>query len=102
MVVIEVGPLALVTCFGCCELEVGGYEGEPALVSGVRLLLAAGYDEAFRAVGGLEALKTDEAVLACELADPTPLRVSPCSDSVSSVGRCAASDDEGSDLMPSR
>ncbi len=44
-----------------------------------------------------EVLKTDDAVLTCELAEPTALRVSPVNDSLSSgVGRCGASDAEPS------
>lgn len=47
-------------------------------------------------------LNTDEAVLAWELAEPMPLSISPCMDSVSSALRCAASDVEMSGFVPSR
>jgi hypothetical protein len=38
-----------------------------------------------RSLGRAGALKTEQLELVCELADPTALRVSPTSDSVSSV-----------------
>ena len=75
--------------------------GEPDIVRGVELLLDA-REEAFKAAEELEVVKTEEAVLAWELAEPTPLRISPCKDSVSSVGGCAASDNDESYLAPSR
>lgn len=78
---------------------------EPALVRGVRLLLEARDEKLFSEADWLVALKTEEVVLAWELAEPTPLRMSPCADSVSSVGMsgCAASDMDRSDLAgPSR
>ena len=79
--------------------------GEPILVRGVWLLFEA-RDEAFTQADVLLALalKTDDTVLAWELADPAPLRISPWTDSESSVEGCAASDtnDEESGLEPSR
>jgi len=86
---------------GICE-EDGD---EPALVRGVRLLLEARDEKLFSEADWLLALKTEDVVLAWELAEPTPLRISPCADSVSSVGMggCAASDMDRSDLAgPSR
>lgn len=55
-------------------------------VRGVRLLILLELPpNVVVALFGPAALKTDETVLACELADPTPLRRSPCIDSVSSA-----------------
>lgn len=105
----EFGSLGLLPSWVClegCELgAVEGYMGEPALVSGVRLLLLEACDGALlaRAEAAPLVLKTDEAVLAWELAEPTPLSMSPGSESLSSGAGWAASDDEGgSDLTPSR
>lgn len=86
-------------CFAGCIFA--GCGGEPILVRGVVLLLEA-RDEAFNAADVLNVVKTDEAVLACELAEPTPFNISPCKDSVSSIGGCAASDNDESCLAPSR
>jgi len=64
---------------------------ESAFVNGVRLLT-------FRDVPDVDifgcwpgALKTDDTALVCELADPTPLRRSPCRDSLSSAWGADAS-----------
>lgn len=86
-------------CFAGCITAVCG--GEPMVVRGVRLLLEA-REEAFIAADELKVVKTDEAVLAWELAEPTPFKISPCKDSVSSIGGCAASDNDESYLAPSR
>jgi hypothetical protein len=88
-------------CLVWFELVFGGYVGEPATVSGVRLLLEV-CDEWFRTAEGTGALKTEDAVLAWELADPTPFSISPGRDSLSSVCTRAISHDEGSILTPSR
>lgn len=97
LVVLEV---AEERCFAGCMWEE--FVGEPIVVRGVRLLLEA-RDEAFIAADELlKVVKTEEVVLAWELAEPTPLRISPCKDSVSSVGGCAASDNDVSYLEPSR
>jgi hypothetical protein len=54
-------------------------------VRGVRLLMLLELPpNVVVVVFGPAALKTEETVLACELADPTPLSKSPCIDSVSS------------------
>jgi hypothetical protein len=98
----SLGFLASCICLesGGCEGTLEEFAGEPALVSGVRLWFEACDVVLFMAE---PLLKTDDVVLAWELAEPTPFRMSPCSDSVSSAAAgWVASDDEGSDLMPSR
>lgn len=85
-------------CFAACIYE--GFVGEPTLVRGVLLLLDA-REEAFK-VAEVKVVSTEDAVLAWELAEPTPLRISPCRDSVSSVGGWGASDNDDSYLAPSR
>ena len=68
-------------------------DGESKVVRGVRWLE---FLEVTKALCRVEELRTEEAVLACELAEPTALRVSPGSDSTSSDCRCVASETEPS------
>ena len=72
---------------GTCEL-MGGV-GESALVRGVSVWLR--FLEAARPFCCAEELKTEDAVLAWELAEPTVFSVSPNRDSVSSGGKGGAS-----------
>lgn len=79
---------SLVFCWFGLDMRFGD---ESVFVSGVRVLT-------FREVPNVDilecaagALKTEDAVLACELAEPTPFRRSPCRDSVSSAWGAAVS-----------
>ena len=60
-------------------------KGEDSMfVSGVKLMLGAPLEvDMLWCCGG--ALKTDDTVLVCEEADPTPLRISPGTNSLSSA-----------------
>jgi hypothetical protein len=77
-------PKDVVGCKGLAGLSAGDVS---VFVRGVRVLRAVPSDATCteRVCGPL---KTDDAVLACELAEPTPLRRSPCIVSFSSPG-CA-------------
>ena len=88
-----VKPLAFVAC--ALDLYppglVPGFGEESMFVKGVRLLTFCAVPE----LGILDccagALKTDDTVLECELADPTPFNVSPGNDSLSSARAGGAS-----------
>jgi len=60
-------------------------------VKGVRLLIFCAVPEFGMLDCCAVALKTDDTVLECELADPTPFKVSPGNDSLSSARAGAAS-----------
>ena len=93
-------PLAIVACaLGLYPPGLApGFGEESMFVKGVRLLTLCAVPE----VGILElcagTLKTDDTVLECELAEPTPFRVSPGNDSLSSAMVEVAS---AVDVMPS-
>ena len=64
---------------------------ESVFVNGVRLLTFRELPNADMVDRPAGALKTEDAVLACELAEPTPFRRSPCIDSLSSAWGAAVS-----------
>lgn len=62
-------------------------------VSGVRLLIFRDPANVDVLDCGADMLKTVDTLLACELADPTALSISPCMDSVSSACVAAVSEE---------
>lgn len=66
------------------NVEGAGYEGESLDASGVTLVVGR-REEAAVAASSAELLKTDDAELLCELADPTVLIKSAGDDSLSST-----------------
>lgn len=72
-----------VDCALECREAEGYEEGEPSDVGGVRWLLEP--LKAAAVPGRERAQNSEELELACELADPLEVRVSPGSDSLSSV-----------------
>jgi hypothetical protein len=78
--------------FGWFGLDMR-FGDESVFVNGVRLLTFRELPKADMVDWAAGALKTEDAVLACELAEPTPFRRSPCRDSLSSVWGAAVSVD---------
>lgn len=89
-----VSPLDESLVLGWCGLDMR-FGDESVFVNGVRLLIFRELLKAVMLDWAAEALKTEDAVLACELAEPTPFRRSPCRDSLSSARRAVVSVEVG-------
>ena len=87
-----VSPLDGSHIFGWLGLDMR-FGDESVFVNGVRLLTFRELPKVAMVDWAAGALKTEDTVLACELAEPTPFRRSPCRDSLFSAWGAAVSVD---------